>query len=85
MIDVFRGAPSQKFNIYANNNKYAFVSEQGAAVFVGQDSPQDGAKLISDPAQHKSSFFDLLHVASGPYASNGFYIKTFCNKSVDVN
>lgn len=85
MIDVYRGAPNQKFNIYANNNKYAFVSEQGAAVFVAQDSLQDGAKLTADPSQHKSSFFDLLHVTSGPYSGNGFYIKTFCNKSIDVN
>jgi hypothetical protein len=85
VIDVYRGGPNQKFNIYSNNNKYAFVSEQGAAVFVTQDSPQDGAKLTSDPGQHKSSFFDLLRVTSGPYAGNGFYIKTFCNKSVDVN
>jgi hypothetical protein len=27
----------------------------------------------------------MLHVTSGPFAGNGFYIKTFCNKSIDVN
>ncbi len=26
----------------------------------------------------------MLHVTSGPYAGNGFFIKTFCNKSIDV-
>ena len=85
MLDTYRGDPTQKFNIFANNNKFAFVCQEGSrAVMVDKDSPQDGAYARADASQFKSSFFEMLSVTSGPFAGRGFYLKTFNGKSLDV-
>lgn len=85
-IDNYSASSAQKFNIYSNNGKFAFVcGEGGLGLMVSQDSAQDGAAIVADASQHKSSFFELLTVTSGPFAGKGFYLKTFCGKSLDVN
>lgn len=86
VIDSFHGAANQKFNIFNNNGKYAFVCLDGnLAIMLPQDSAQDGARVQADAGQHKSSFFDLTTVTNGPFAGKGFYLKTHCGKCVDVN
>jgi hypothetical protein len=85
VIDNYRGVNGQKFNIYNNAGKFAFVSVEGnVALMVAQDNPQDGAAIQADQSQHKSSFFDMLKVTGGPFAGRGFYLKTFCNKAIDI-
>ena len=86
VLDTYRGDNSQKFNIFANKNRFALVCQDGSrAVMIDKDSPQDGAQIRADAAQFKSSFFEMLSVTSGPLAGRGFYLKTFTGKSIDVN
>ena len=57
VISDFTGADTQKFHIYLNNGKYAFVSPTNTALYVENDNAADGALLKLDAGQHKSSFF----------------------------
>lgn len=49
------------------------------------DTSKNGAVIIADPAQHKSSFFDLTPVTSGPWAGKAYYIKTVNGKALNIN
>ena len=65
-ISDYVGDPSQKFNIFQNNNKLAFVVtsfNEGVCVF--QDKKENGAEIKSDPGQHGRSYFDVVQVTQG--------------------
>jgi hypothetical protein len=61
----FNGGDNQKFHIYLNNGKYAFVAPSNSALHVVNDNPNDGGVLKLDAGQHKSSFFDIVPVTTG--------------------
>lgn len=56
-ISDYTGANSQKFHIYLNNGRYAFISSDNTALHIINDNPDDGAEAKLDAGQHKSSFF----------------------------
>lgn len=65
-ISDYVGDPSQKFNIYPNNNRFAFVvSSYNEGICVFQDKKENGAEIKSDPGQHVSSFFEVVQVTQG--------------------
>jgi hypothetical protein len=85
VLDSFKGGNNQKFSIYGNNGKYAFVNtETNAAIHVSGDAGKDGAPLAVDSNQHQSSFFDITKITTGQFAGKAFFIKTFCGKGLDI-
>lgn len=85
VLDSFKGGNNQKFAIYGNNGKYAFVNtETNAAIYVSNDANKDGAPLAVDSNQHQSSFFEIFKINKGQYAGKAFYIKTFSGKGLDI-
>ena len=57
LLEDFKNQDNQKFHIYNQNGKYAFVGLFGnAALHVVGDSAQDGAVIKADPGQHQSSY-----------------------------
>lgn len=57
-ISDYVGDPSQKFNIFQNNGKFAFVvSSYNEGVCILQDRKENGVEAKSDPGQHASSYF----------------------------
>lgn len=85
ILDSWKGGNNQKFAIYGNNGKYAFVNtETNAAIFVTGDANKDGAPLAVDSNQHQSSFFDIVKITQGQFAGKAFIVKTFCGKGLDI-
>jgi hypothetical protein len=85
VIDHYKGANNQKFNIYDNKGKYALVCAEGnVALWVTNESNQDGAAIQADSNQHKSTYFEIQPVKTGHLVGLGFYIKSFSGKSLDV-
>ena len=84
VISDFTGSDSQKFHVYLNNGKYAFVTPNNLALFVVNDSAENGAFIKSDPGQHATNFFDITPVSSGPWAGKACNIKTVSGKSLDI-
>lgn len=84
-ITDYTGANSQKFHIYLNNGKYAFVAADNTALCVINDNSGDGGEIKLDAAQHKSSFFEISPVQNGQWAGKACYIKTFSQgKALDI-
>lgn len=85
VLDNYKAAPNQQFNIYDNNGKFALVnSAANLGLWIAEEGSQDGAALTADGAQHKSTYFEIAPVKNGQFVGLGFYIKSFCSKVLDV-
>jgi len=52
-ISDYKGAPNQIFNIFQNNQKYAFVNPAtNSALHVEGENQKDGGVVRTDPGQH---------------------------------
>lgn len=84
-ITDYTGANSQKFHIYLNNGKYAFVAADNTALHVINDNQGDGGEIKLDAGQHKSSFFEISPVSNGQWAGKACHIRTFSQgKALDI-
>lgn len=60
-FEEYRGTPNQLFMIYQNGNKFAFVDQfTKTGIYVCNHQKTDHARLMSDPGQHPSSWFELI-------------------------
>ena len=83
-LQDFTGSDSQKFHVFLNNGKYAFVAPNNTALFVANDSADDGAAVKLDGGQHKTSFFEIAPVTTGQWAGKACVIKTANGKALDI-
>lgn len=83
-LQDFTGSDSQKFHVYLNNGKYAFVAPNNSALYVVNDSAEDGATVKLDGGQHKTSFFEIAPVTTGQWAGKACTIKTANGKVLDI-
>lgn len=86
VIADYHGAPTQLFNIYQNNQKYAFVNPTSyTALHVEKENKGDGTDIKSDAGQFQSSFFHIAPVTKGDWAGRACHIHTFSEgKSLDI-
>ncbi len=85
ILTDYTGSPSQNFNVFNNNFKYAFVSiGQSVALHIQKDNPNDGGVAQGDAGQHPSSFFEIVPVTKGEWTGKACYIKTFAGKALDI-
>ena len=85
-ISDYKGAPNQIFNIFQNNQKYAFVNPAtNSALHVEGENQKDGGVVRTDPGQHQSSFFHITPVTKGDWAGKACHILTFAQgQSLDI-
>lgn len=85
-VSEYKGTPFQKFSITVENGKYALVlPKNNNALCIFGDKIDNDAKVVMDPGQHKSSWFDIITADKGPYAKKGYIIKTHSNgKALDI-
>ena len=85
ILSDYTGTPNQNFHVFNNTLKYAFVSlAQSIALHIQKDNPNDGGVPQGDAGQHPSSFFEIVPVTKGEWASKACYIKTFAGKALDI-
>ena len=78
------GDGSQKFRVFQNGAKVAFVVQStGTGLCVSSDSKDNGADFLADPGQHPSSWFEVVKNAQGQYPNKGYAIKTHAGKALD--
>ena len=66
VLNDYTGAPNQIFNVYQNNQKYAFVHPgTNTALHVEKENKGDGGVISSNPGQFESSFFQIVPVTKG--------------------
>lgn len=71
------GDGSQKYKIFQNGTKLAFVSQSTTTgLWVFQDNKENGASIKPDPGQHQGSWFDVVRASKGQYANKGYLINT---------
>ena len=57
-VKAYVGDATQKFNIYMDSNKYAFVNaSNNAGLCVFQDNKSNSAEVVVDLGKHPSSWF----------------------------
>lgn len=83
-LQDYTGADNQKFHIYVNQGKYAFVAPNSTALHVVGDSAENGAVIKLDEGQHKSSYFEIVPITSGQWANKACFIKTLHGKNLDI-
>ncbi len=85
-IQGYNGSPNQKFNIYTQGNKVAFVLVGNQnALCVLEDKPDSRTPIVGDPGKHASSWFEVVTVDKGNYLGKGFFIKTNFDKVFDIS
>lgn len=86
-ISDYKGDGSQKFKIYQNGDKVAFVvqsTNQGLCIYM--DKKDNGGEAVSDAGQHQSSWFTVVKNTQGTFANRGYVIKTHGNnQALDIN
>lgn len=85
-VKTFDDDVNQKFTVNSENNKFAFVvSGSHEALCVFGDKQDNGAKIVSDPGKHNSSWFDVVRADKGPFVHKGYLIKTHVdNRAFDI-
>ncbi len=85
-IQGYSGSPNQKFNIYVQGNKLAFVLVGNQnALCVLEDKQDSKAPIVGDPGKHTSSWFEAVKVDKGNFSGKGYLIKTHANQVFDIS
>lgn len=76
-IKTYSGDANQKFNIYTEQNKFAFVAsfnQWGLCIY--KDSKQSMGEPVVDGSRHPSSWFEVVRASEGKWANKAYQIKT---------
>ena len=66
ILQDFNNLDTQKFHVYLNNGKYAFVStHQQNGLHIVNENQADGGVVQGVPDQHPSSYFEIVPVTTG--------------------
>jgi hypothetical protein len=72
--------------IYQNGSKFAFVDQfTNTGLYVENNRNDSGARIKADPAQHPTSWVDIVRTSSGKYANTSYMIKTSSGKVYDIS
>lgn len=78
-IKDFTGSDNQKFNIFLEKHKYAFITPNKYALCIFGDKQDNDAPVVSDPGKHNSSWFEIQRADKGHFQNRGYIIKTHSN------
>ena len=84
-VGTFSGDKSQVFDIYCEQDKFAFVctaNNSGLCIF--EDKQDNGAQIVTDSGRHTSSWFTLARAEKGKWANKAYLIKTHAGTVVDI-
>lgn len=76
-IKTFVGDATQKFSIYTEQGKFAFVAsstQSGLCIF--QDNKNNCGEAVTDGGKHPSSWFEVTRATTGKWANRAYLIKT---------
>ena len=83
---AYTGDTNQKFVIYQNGTKFAFVDQfTNTGLYVENNRNDKGARIQANPAQHPTNWVEIVRTSSGQHANISYMIKTLSGNFYDVS